>query len=152
MIDKEIHAQFDEFMNKFKADIAANSFNTVLTEEEALELIGFRVEKIRTYILKTSVEDKKDFIGNKLCDLFIIGSAFPMLEGWKLQINKDTRFIAYGFKKEMVTFKFNYVNDILELELIDNEYISRDLVYDNLVEYTEESATAMSFYRTKAVN
>lgn len=127
-----------EFKEKYINELGGCAVKKPLTIEEAEEFFGFKVKEINSFVERKDVDKKYiPYMNEQVCRAIILGIALPTTSGWILSAHPYTVFIAYGFNGEYTIFSLGNSNkeiDTLDLEVVENEYISI------AVEYTEESA------------
>lgn len=148
MSDQEIQDQFDEYWKLFGGSHLINSIRFTLTEENAEELFGFKIREISSHIpISSTIEEQRKYIDNRLCRLYIIGSAFPILEGWSMVANKDTTFIAKTIYNKHIPFKVSMSQTLagtIEIKCINDFVEDVENEYHLYIEYQEDVAEAFS--------
>jgi hypothetical protein len=155
MTKQDYEIQFDEFLDKL-GNMANKQLATMNLTLDFIETeVGFPVKEIQVHIHKEDIlEEFKPYLGNKLCDPFIIGSAFPTSSGWKLtDVKGKTIFTACGFNVletlNFQSFIFEHKDGQAYIEMVSsNHVVDTENYYCHIVECTEELVTAMDSHST----
>lgn len=139
---------FNEFVETKLDDIADNCIYCTVTEKDAEAILMHPVKEISAWIPKKAVPDHLlPYIENKFCMCFIIGAAFPSLEGWEIIAHPETRFIAHGFTENLNSpFRIEKVGE-KESQWVDDKTSpvpNPDDIYMVKIEYTDALALRLS--------
>ena len=156
MSKPDYEIQFDEFIDKLGA-VANKQIATMDLTLDFIEAeVGFSVKEIQVHIHKDDIlEELKPYLGNKLCDPFIIGSAFPTSSGWRLtDVRGKTIFTACGFNVlktlNFQSFIFEHRDGQAYIEMVKSDHVvDTENYYCHVVECTEELIAAMDSYSSK---
>ena len=158
MSKPDYEIQYDEFLEKLGDKVKDHISTMVITLDFIEAEVGFPVKEIHSYIRKDQVIDEfKPYLGNKLCNLFIIGSAFPITSGWNLvDVKGKTIFTAQGFDVvntlNFQSFVFEYKDGQAFVKFVNSDHVVDDDYYVHIVEYTEEAATALEFHTSSRLS
>lgn len=140
-------AQFKEFMEKFQEVLVSSTISCLITEKDAETILTYPVKEITAWIPKASVtKEMLPYMDNKFCRCFIVGAAFPTLEGWEIIAHPETRYVAYGFGNYGTRFKIEQVKEGESqwVEVFGEPIYTEDTMYMVGVEFMEDLASQLS--------